>query len=142
MLLISTYVGPSAIEGLGVFADEFVPKGTLIWLYNPKFDILIGDTDLGVLPPHMQNYIARYSYPHLERPGFRVIDTDDLSLQFGEDTIEAMRATPYAEHGTIAIRFAAMAASSHSSSTVRLVMPSRMAWAGVTTVASRTMNTL
>jgi SET domain-containing protein len=77
MLLISTYVGPSAIEGLGVFADEFVPKGTLIWLYNPKFDILIGDTDLGVLPPHMQNYIARYSYPHLERPGFRVIDVDN-----------------------------------------------------------------
>ncbi|BAQ16540.1 SET domain-containing protein [Methyloceanibacter caenitepidi] len=77
MLLISTYVGLSSIEGLGVFADEFVPRGTLIWLYNPKFDILVGDTDVDALPPHMQNYIARYSYPHLERPGFRVIDVDN-----------------------------------------------------------------
>ena len=77
MLLISTYIGPSTIEGLGVFADEFVPRGSLIWKFNPKFDVVVGDNEVGGLPAHMQNYIARYSYPHTERPGFRVIDLDN-----------------------------------------------------------------
>jgi uncharacterized protein len=30
-----------------------------------------------MLPPHMQTFVARYSYPHLERPGVRVLDCDD-----------------------------------------------------------------
>jgi len=77
MLLISTYVAPSAIEGLGVFSDEFVPCGSLIWSLNPKFDIFVDETELVTLPPHMQNYIARYSYPHLDMPGYRVIDMDN-----------------------------------------------------------------
>jgi hypothetical protein len=66
MLLISTYVAPSAIEGLGVFADEYVPRGSLMWKLNPKFDIFLNETELGALPPHMQSFIARYSYPHLD----------------------------------------------------------------------------
>ncbi|WP_108681366.1 SET domain-containing protein [Methyloceanibacter sp. wino2] len=77
MLLISTFVAPSSIEGLGVFADEFVPRGTIIWQYNPKFDVLVDDTELGALPPPMQSHIARYGYPHLDRPSFRVIDVDN-----------------------------------------------------------------
>ena len=41
MLTVSTYVAPSAIEGLGVFAGEFIPAGRLMWDLNPKFDIFI-----------------------------------------------------------------------------------------------------
>jgi uncharacterized protein len=77
MLLISTYVAPSSIEGLGVFSDEFIPAGGLIWDFNPKFDILVNEMELGSLPPHVQSYIARYSYPHLEMAGHRVIDVDN-----------------------------------------------------------------
>lgn len=77
MLLISTYVAPSSIEGLGVFADEFIPAGALIWGFNPKFDILVDETELDALPPHVQSFIARYSYPHLDLAGHRVIDVDN-----------------------------------------------------------------
>ena len=31
MLMISTYLAPSAIEGLGVFAGEFIERGRLVW---------------------------------------------------------------------------------------------------------------
>ena len=41
MLTVSTYVAPSAIEGLGVFAGEFIERGRLMWSLNPKFDIFI-----------------------------------------------------------------------------------------------------
>ncbi|MCB1442969.1 MAG: SET domain-containing protein-lysine N-methyltransferase [Methyloceanibacter sp.] len=77
MLLISTYVAPSGIEGLGVFADDFISAGSLIWRLDAKFDILVPDTELPTLPPHMQMYLKRYSFPHLELPGYRVIDVDN-----------------------------------------------------------------
>jgi uncharacterized protein len=76
MLLISTYVAQSQIEGLGVFAGEYVPRGSLLWGLNPKFDIFVHETEIGALPPHMRIFIARYSYPHLEMPGYRVVDAD------------------------------------------------------------------
>jgi SET domain-containing protein len=77
MLLISTYVAQSSIEGLGVFADEFVPSGSLIWSLNPKFDIFVHEAEIGTLPPHMRGFIARFSYPHLDQPGYRVLDADN-----------------------------------------------------------------
>lgn len=76
MLLIATYVAQSPIEGLGVFAGEYVPRGSLIWSLNPKFDIFVHETEIGALPPHMQTFVARYSYPHLDMPGYRVVDVD------------------------------------------------------------------
>ena len=77
MLTVSTYVAQSAIEGLGVFAGEFIPAGHLMWNLNPKFDIFVERRDIEGLPPHMQDFIARYSYPHLELPAVVVVDSDN-----------------------------------------------------------------
>ncbi len=77
MLTVSSYVAPSAIEGLGVFAGEFIPAGRLMWDLNPKFDIFIDRLEIESFPQHMQDFIARYSYPHLERPGVVVVDSDN-----------------------------------------------------------------
>ena len=77
MLTVSTYLAPSAIEGLGVFAGEFIERGRLLWVLNPKFDIFIYPEELESYPPHVQDYIARYTYPHLELPGVMVLDADN-----------------------------------------------------------------
>ena len=77
MLTVSTYVAPSAIEGLGVFAGEFIERGRLMWSLNPKFDIFVYHEEIEVLPPHVQHFISRYSYPHLEMPGVVVVDSDN-----------------------------------------------------------------
>ena len=77
MLTVSTYVAQSAIEGLGVFAGEFIPAGHLMWNLNPKFDIFVERREIEGLPPYMQDFIARYSYPHLELPGVVVVDSDN-----------------------------------------------------------------
>jgi uncharacterized protein len=77
MLTVSTYVAPSAIEGLGVFAGEFIERGRLLWSLNPKFDIFVHHGELEELPPHVQHFISRYSYPHLEMPGVVVVDADN-----------------------------------------------------------------
>jgi SET domain-containing protein len=77
MLTVSTYVAPSAIEGLGVFAGEFIPAGRLIWKLNPKFDIFVHESEIEGLAPHVQDFIARYGYPHLELPGVVIVDSDN-----------------------------------------------------------------
>jgi uncharacterized protein len=77
MLTVSTYIAPSAIEGLGVFSAEFIPAGRLLWNLNPKFDIFIDQREIEGLAPHVQDFIARYSYPHLEMPGVVIVDSDN-----------------------------------------------------------------
>ena len=71
MLTVSSYVAPSAIDGLGVFAGEYIERGSLMWSLNPKFDIFISREEIEGYAPHLQTFISRYSYPHLEIPGFR-----------------------------------------------------------------------
>ncbi len=77
MLLISTYLAPSSIEGIGVFAGEPVSRGRLMWSLNPKFDVFVHPHEMEGLPAHMQDFIARYSYPHLEMQGVVVVDSDN-----------------------------------------------------------------
>ncbi len=77
MLTVSTYLAPSAIEGLGVFTGEYIERGRLIWSLNTKFDIFIDPSEIEAYPPHLQDFIARYTYPHLEMPGVVVLDSDN-----------------------------------------------------------------
>lgn len=77
MMLVRTYLAQSEIQGLGVFTAEFIPQGHALWVLNPKFDIFLTLSEIDALPRHMQEFIARYSYPHLEMPGTRIVDCDD-----------------------------------------------------------------
>ena len=38
MLHVMTYVAPSSIHGLGVFATIPIAKGTLLWTFEEYFD--------------------------------------------------------------------------------------------------------
>jgi uncharacterized protein len=77
MMLVKTYLAPSQIQGLGVFAGEPVPQGSQLWVLNPKFDIFVHVNELAGLPAHMHDFVARYSYPHLEVGEVRIVDCDD-----------------------------------------------------------------
>jgi uncharacterized protein len=77
MMLVRTYIASSEIQGLGIFAGQFIPGGSQLWVLNPKFDIFVYEKEIAVLPAHMQDYVARYSYPHLETSGVRIVDCDD-----------------------------------------------------------------
>ncbi|ODA67317.1 SET domain protein [Methyloligella halotolerans] len=77
MMLIRTYIAPSTIQGIGVFSQDFVPKGTLIWSLHEKLDVQMSSQDIAALPTHMQDFVRIYSYPHLERDGYVVVDSDN-----------------------------------------------------------------
>mgnify|MGYP000961481414 CR=1 FL=1 len=39
MLIVKPKIGKSKIEGVGLFADQFIPKRTVVWKFDPRFDI-------------------------------------------------------------------------------------------------------
>lgn len=62
MICIKTVVKPSNISGLGLFADEDIPKGSIIWRFNPIIDKIIPHTDLENLNVNCINQIKKYAY--------------------------------------------------------------------------------
>lgn len=77
MLLIDTYVGPSAIEGVGVFAAEPIRAGQLIYRFEPGFDRLISPAELAAMPEAIRRFVDRYTYPHPSDHSLLVLDADN-----------------------------------------------------------------
>lgn len=76
MMIVPTYVGPSEIEGVGVFAAGKIAVGTPIWSFDDRFDQLLSLKDVAGLPPVLQQFVQRYGYPHMTRPGLIVVEFD------------------------------------------------------------------
>lgn len=62
MLLIKTKIQQSSIHGIGLFADQFIPKGTAIWRYTPGFDQRFTREQILGFPDLIQAYLYRYSW--------------------------------------------------------------------------------
>ena len=62
MLLIRTYLDRSSIHGLGVFADEFIRKGTKIWRFVEGFDRCYSPRDFAKLPKAARDFIQHHGY--------------------------------------------------------------------------------
>ena len=77
MMLIPTYVAPSEIEGVGVFAAEPISAGTLIWQLEPRLDRLIPAAEVPGLPGVLQDFVERYSYPYPHDPSKLIVEVDN-----------------------------------------------------------------
>lgn len=77
MLLVPTYVAPSRIEGVGVFAAEPIKAGTVIWKLNPDFDRLVPRDSTDALDLTLKGFIERYSYPLMSDPSLLVVELDN-----------------------------------------------------------------
>lgn len=62
MLLVKTKIGPSSIHGIGLFADEFIKKGTVIWKFNPTFDLRFDASQLDSLSEAARKQFLNYAY--------------------------------------------------------------------------------
>ena len=77
MMIVANYVGPSDIEGVGVFAAEPIAAGTAIWTLDERFDHLIPVDEIAGLHPVLRAAVERYGYPHMTRSGIRVVEFDN-----------------------------------------------------------------
>ena len=62
MLRVKTKLGLSRVHGIGLFADQFIPKGTTTWKYDPDFDMQFSEETLKRLPEWTQDQFLKYSY--------------------------------------------------------------------------------
>lgn len=62
MLLVKTYLDNSDIHGLGVFAGEFIRKGTKIWRFVDGFDRAYSPKEFARLPKPARDFIRHHGY--------------------------------------------------------------------------------
>ena len=62
MLLVKTKIGPSKIHGIGLFADEFIQKGKIIWKFAKRFDLMIEEKTISELSEPGKNFFLKYAY--------------------------------------------------------------------------------
>lgn len=76
MLLVRTTLKVSPLHGIGLFAVEFIPRGTQVWKHNPLIDLKLTPDQLEGLSPPAREQIAAYSYRQ-RSSGLYVLCGDD-----------------------------------------------------------------
>ena len=76
MLYVKTKVLPSKIQGLGLFADEFIPKGRIIWKFTSGFDLKFTKKEIDRLPKKARDYMMTYAWLS-KKSGKYCFSTDD-----------------------------------------------------------------
>lgn len=66
MLMVKTRLGPSPIAGIGLFAGEDIPAGTVTWRFVPGFDQLFSEQQVASLPEPARSELLNYTYKHPE----------------------------------------------------------------------------
>lgn len=59
---VKTYLAPSAIEGIGLFAAEPIAEGTVVWRFDPPIDQTFSREAVATLPELARDFVARYAY--------------------------------------------------------------------------------
>lgn len=62
MLMVRTILKQSDIDGLGLFADEDIPAGTIVWVFSEAIDRLLTHQEVSKLPMIAREFIQRYAY--------------------------------------------------------------------------------
>ena len=62
MLYVKTKIQPSLIHGIGVFAEEFISKGTTVWKFTHGFDLKFTRQQILSFPETLQIYIYKYGW--------------------------------------------------------------------------------
>ncbi|MBY0426246.1 MAG: SET domain-containing protein, partial [Cytophagales bacterium] len=62
MLLITTSLRPSPIGGLGLYSEEYAPKGTRIWQNGTDSELIITKVEFEFRSLYMQDFIRHYGY--------------------------------------------------------------------------------
>lgn len=66
MLIISTYVERSNIDGLGLFAGQDIEEGDIVWFFDPSVDLVFDKETFNkimeLLPKDVNERITKWSY--------------------------------------------------------------------------------
>ncbi len=75
MICVKTKIGPSKINGIGLFANQFIPKGTLVQKFMPGFDLIIPESEIQKLSKPAREQFLKYAYKN--KDGRYILCFDD-----------------------------------------------------------------
>lgn len=81
MLQVKTYLSESKINGTGLFADEFIPKGTLIWTLSGA-DVVLNQSQVDCLFKIEKKFLDKYAY---RNKGLYYLCSDDARFMNHSD---------------------------------------------------------
>lgn len=84
LLLVSTTIGVSPIEGIGVFAAERIKKGTPVWEFTKGFDLEIPGVSIQKLNSPMKEVMLKYAY-RMPKTNTYVLPADDARFMNHSD---------------------------------------------------------
>lgn len=85
MLLVPTYLDKSDIQGIGLFAKDYIPEGTMISKFQPGFDLVIPKDDLLKLSSPVIEQVARYSYQNKETLDYILCSDDQRFVNHADE---------------------------------------------------------
>lgn len=84
MMLVPVKLDRSAIHGLGVFAAEFIRKGTPVWRFMAGFDLDLDPARVEAQPMHIRKALMHYGYVD-SRLGRYILCCDDARFMNHSD---------------------------------------------------------
>lgn len=85
MLLVPAKCGPSKIHGLGLIAQEFIPKGTPTWRFQDGFDVVLTEEAFLALTPAARKQVLNYATFDVEDRVFVLGSDDDRFTNHSDD---------------------------------------------------------
>jgi len=62
MMFVKTKVKSSRIAGLGLFADQPIKKGVVVWKFTPGFDLKFTQAQVKKFPKQVREFLKVYSW--------------------------------------------------------------------------------
>lgn len=76
MLVVRTFIKESSIAGIGLFADQDIPRGAKIWIFQKDFDLVLSPSTISHLPVIAQEHLHKYAYVS-KSTGLTICPTDN-----------------------------------------------------------------
>ncbi len=70
MMMVPCYLAPSAIHGLGVFANAPITAGALVWQHIDGIDLQVPMATIKAQPQAVQDYFNHYGHLDPDQPDF------------------------------------------------------------------------
>lgn len=84
MLTVSHKVQPSAIHGLGVFVMEPIPAGTVVWRFDPMYDVEFSEEFVAGLSPEDMETVLHHAEYLPEKRIFRLGNDADIFMNHSD----------------------------------------------------------
>lgn len=85
MLMVKTKIDQSSTHGIGLFAAEFIPKGTVTWRFMPGLDLIVPEDILLQLSEPARIQFLNYCYVDMYTKHFILCFDDERFINHSAD---------------------------------------------------------